>query len=200
MEILTSRETYDMPPEQRLAAAEAAGSQAARICAAEDDRAMARETWPASTMCRAGASSRMRRSTRFARHPPQIHGDLTELRGLSRGFDKGRYGNDTACRRAARAMTLPKAAIACHAAATQAPEGTGAATEMLKVLLKLIVEKHGVAAKVIATVDDLEPIAADDNADVSSAEGLAARIVRRCRAEAEERPAGPRLQRQIASC
>ncbi len=42
---------------------------------------------------------------------------------------------------------------------------------MLKVLLKLIVEKHGVAAKVIATVDDLEQIAADDDADVSALKG-----------------------------
>jgi ribonuclease D len=42
---------------------------------------------------------------------------------------------------------------------------------MLKVLLKYIVEKHGVAAKVIATVDDLEQIAADDDADVGALKG-----------------------------
>jgi len=53
----------------------------------------------------------------------------------------------------------------------QTPEGCGAATEMLKVLLKLTVEKHGVAAKVIATVDDLEKIAADDTADVAALKG-----------------------------
>ena len=32
-------------------------------------------------------------------------------------------------------------------------------------------EKHAVAAKVIATVDDLERIAADDNADVPALKG-----------------------------
>ncbi len=42
---------------------------------------------------------------------------------------------------------------------------------MLKVLLKVTVEKYGVAAKIIATVDDLEKIAADDNADVAALKG-----------------------------
>jgi ribonuclease D len=42
---------------------------------------------------------------------------------------------------------------------------------MLKVLLKLIVEKHGVAAKIIATIEDLEKIAADDRADVPALTG-----------------------------
>ena len=51
--------------------------------------------------------------------------------------------------------------------------------ELLKVLLRMTAERNGVAAKVIATVDDLEQIAADDDADVPAHEGLAARNVRR---------------------
>ena len=38
-------------------------------------------------------------------------------------------------------------------------EGTGAAIDLMKVLLKLVSEAEGVAAKVIATTDDLEDIA-----------------------------------------
>jgi ribonuclease D len=38
-------------------------------------------------------------------------------------------------------------------------------------LLKVIAEQQGVASKVIATVDDLEKIAADDNADVPALQG-----------------------------
>ncbi|ODN68884.1 Ribonuclease D [Methylobrevis pamukkalensis] len=38
-------------------------------------------------------------------------------------------------------------------------------------LLKLVAETEGVAAKVIATVDDLEEIAADDDADVEALKG-----------------------------
>jgi ribonuclease D len=52
------------------------------------------------------------------------------------------------------------------------PVANGAAvTELLKVLLRMISEHHHVAAKVIATVDDLERIAVDDEADVPALNG-----------------------------
>jgi len=38
-------------------------------------------------------------------------------------------------------------------------------------LLRMTAERHGVAAKVIATVDDLDRIAADDTADVPALSG-----------------------------
>jgi ribonuclease D len=43
--------------------------------------------------------------------------------------------------------------------------------ELLKVLLRMTAERHGVAAKVIATVEDLDRIAADDDADVPALSG-----------------------------
>jgi len=46
-----------------------------------------------------------------------------------------------------------------------------AIVELLKVLLRMTSERYGVASKVIATVDDLEQIAADDNADVAALHG-----------------------------
>ncbi|MGA7486356.1 MAG: ribonuclease D, partial [Xanthobacteraceae bacterium] len=52
------------------------------------------------------------------------------------------------------------------------PPVNGQATvELLKVLLRMTAERHGVAAKVIATVDDLDRIAADDDADVPALSG-----------------------------
>ena len=43
---------------------------------------------------------------------------------------------------------------------------------MLKVLLKIIAEKQGVAAKVLATSDDIDRIAAEgENADVPALQG-----------------------------
>ena len=47
----------------------------------------------------------------------------------------------------------------------------GATVELLKVLLRLVCEETGVAAKMIATVDDLEAIAANDDADVMALKG-----------------------------
>jgi ribonuclease D len=46
-----------------------------------------------------------------------------------------------------------------------------AIVELLKVLLRMTSERHAVASKVIATVDDLEQIAADDHADVGALHG-----------------------------
>src|SRR5262249_21928876 len=51
-----------------------------------------------------------------------------------------------------------------------APNGA-ATVELMKVLLRMTAERHHVAAKVIATVDDLEAIAADDQADVPALSG-----------------------------
>ncbi len=47
----------------------------------------------------------------------------------------------------------------------------GATVNLLKVLLRMTAERHSVAPKVIATVDDLENIAADDAADVPALKG-----------------------------
>jgi ribonuclease D len=53
----------------------------------------------------------------------------------------------------------------------QSASNGAAVVELLKVLLRMISERHHVAAKVIATVDDLERIAADDTADVPALAG-----------------------------
>lgn len=52
----------------------------------------------------------------------------------------------------------------------QAANGA-AIVELLKVLLRMVAERHHVAAKVIATVDDLDRIAADDDAEVPALAG-----------------------------
>ncbi|MGO8654216.1 ribonuclease D, partial [Rhizobium ruizarguesonis] len=51
-------------------------------------------------------------------------------------------------------------------------EGAAAAVELLKVLLKLISEKHGVAPKVIANSEDLDRISAEgEKAEVAALHG-----------------------------
>ncbi|MGO9431184.1 ribonuclease D [Rhodoblastus sp.] len=49
--------------------------------------------------------------------------------------------------------------------------GGGATVELLKVLLRQVAEKNGVAAKMIATTEDLEALAADDRADIAALKG-----------------------------
>src|SRR3984893_17650854 len=94
---------------------------------------------------------------------------LGSLRSLPRGFERSKWGEAivAAVRRgvARDPKTLPRLE-------RPKPAGNGQATvELLKVLLRMTAERHAVAAKVIATVDDLERIAGDDEADVPAMHG-----------------------------
>jgi ribonuclease D len=51
------------------------------------------------------------------------------------------------------------------------PPGLGPLIELLRVLLKQRCEEHQVAQKLVATAEDLEAIAADDNASVPALSG-----------------------------
>jgi ribonuclease D len=105
----------------------------------------------------------------IATHAPTTLEKLANLRSLPKGFDRSKWGSDIVAavqRGLARDQsTLPK---------LEKPRNNanGAATvELLKVLLRMTSERHAVASKVIATVDDLEQIAADDNAGVAALQG-----------------------------
>jgi ribonuclease D len=100
---------------------------------------------------------------------PQTVERLKHLRSLPRGFERSKWGEAivAAVRRglARDPKTLPRFERG-------KPAVNGQATiELLKVLLRMTAEQHGVAAKVIATTDDLERIAADDDADVPAMHG-----------------------------
>ena len=51
------------------------------------------------------------------------------------------------------------------------PPEAGPVAEILKVLLKLRTQKSGVAQKLIASIADIEMLAADDNADIQATKG-----------------------------
>jgi ribonuclease D len=94
---------------------------------------------------------------------------LGHLRSLPKGFERSRWGDQIieAVKRGLERdhKTLPRLE-------RFRPAANGAATvELLKVLLRMTAERHGVAAKVIATVDDLDRIVADDEADVPAMKG-----------------------------
>lgn len=95
---------------------------------------------------------------------------LGRLRTIPRGFERSRSADDI-LKAVRRALAIPKSDLPKLPKGRQAPDGSAAAVDLLKVLLKLVSEAHGVAAKVIATVDDLEKIAAEDNADVAALKG-----------------------------
>lgn len=94
---------------------------------------------------------------------------LGSLRSLPKGFERSKWGHEIveAVKRglARDPKTLPRIER------SRATGNGGATIELLKVLLRMTSERNGVAAKVIATVDDLERIALDDSADVPALKG-----------------------------
>ncbi|WP_181703639.1 ribonuclease D [Chthonobacter albigriseus] len=106
----------------------------------------------------------------IATQAPTDPARLAELRTIPKGFERSRAGEEIVA--AVRlALETPKEQWPRMPKGRHAPEGAGAAVDLMKVLLKLVSENEGVAAKIIATVDDLEEIAASNDADVPALKG-----------------------------
>jgi ribonuclease D len=94
---------------------------------------------------------------------------LAQLRSIPSGFERSRSGPEI--------IAAVERGLACDPKSLPPLERSNrrsfnqATVELLKVLLKMVSEQEGVAAKVLATVDDLEAIAADDAADVPALQG-----------------------------
>ena len=168
MEILTSPRTYDFHPErawERLKTRVRKPKDLAvlmEVAAWREQEAQSRDV-PRGRVLRDEAISDI------ATHAPTTLERLAHLRSVPKGFEKSRWGADIVAaveRGLARDLSkLPK---------LEKPRNNsnGAAiVELLKVLLRMTAERHAVASKVIATVDDLEEIAADDEADVPALRG-----------------------------
>jgi len=94
---------------------------------------------------------------------------LAGLRSLPRGFERSRWG-EAIIDAVKRGLARDPKALPRHERPKPVVNGQ-ATVELLKVLLRMTAEQYGVAAKVIATVDDLDRIAADDAADVPALTG-----------------------------
>jgi ribonuclease D len=168
MEVLTSPKTYDFHPErawERLKTRVRKPKELAvliEVAAWREQEAQSRDV-PRGRVLKDEVVGDI------ATHAPTSLEKLASLRSLPKGFDRSKWGSDIVAavqRGLARDLAaLPK---------IEKPRGNsnGAAiVELLKVLLRMTSERHAVASKVIATVDDLEQIAADDNADVGALHG-----------------------------
>lgn len=103
-----------------------------------------------------------------ARAPRSVEA-LAELRSVPNGFERSRSGSEVlaAIERglALDPKTLPRLER------ERGRGGNGAVLDLLKVLLKAVAETERVAPKIIASSDDLEAIASDDEADVPALQG-----------------------------
>ena len=168
MQILTSPETYRMDPEnawQRLKTRVRKPKELAvliEVAAWREREAQSRDV-PRSRVLKDEVIADV------AVHAPTTVDRLANLRSLPKGFERSRWGEGIVAA-VARGLASDMKNLPRPARAPATANGT-AVVELLKVLLRMISERHHVAAKVIATVDDLERIAADDAADVPALTG-----------------------------
>jgi len=168
MNVLTSPDTYRLEPDtawQRLKTRVRKPKELAvliELAAWREREAQARDV-PRGRVLKDEAISDI------AVHAHTTIEKLGTLRSLPRGFERSKWGEAIL---AAIARGLARDPKSLPRLERTRSAGNGAATvELLKVLLRMTSERHAVAAKVIATVDDLERIAGSDEADVPALRG-----------------------------
>ncbi|HJM92924.1 MAG: ribonuclease D [Alphaproteobacteria bacterium] len=106
----------------------------------------------------------------IAAEMPERIETLSRLRAVSKGLAEGPAGEELLAA-VQRGRNLPNDEVPKPSAQVILPRGLGPLVDLLKVLLKTKCETNDVAQKLVATVSDLEHIAADDKADVAALRG-----------------------------
>jgi len=170
MAVLESRDTYDLHPDdawKRLKMRVKKPMELAvlqKVAAWREREARARNV-PRSRILKDDTIYEI------AQQQPADAEALARLRTIPKGWERSQSGA-ALLEAVGEALAIPKADLPRLPRQNHVPEGAAAASEMLKVLLKIVAEKQGVAAKIIANSDDLEKIAVDgENADVAALSG-----------------------------
>ncbi|MCW5695411.1 MAG: ribonuclease D [Bauldia sp.] len=169
MEILTSESTYRLEPEEawkrlRMRVRRPIELAVLKAIAAWREREAQTRDVPRSRVLKDDAIYEI------AAQQPASSEALGALRTIAKGFERSRAGEEIVAV-VQQALAIPRDTLPKIPKVRPPGEINPAAVDLLKVLLKMTSETHGVASKVIATVDDLEAIAADDDADVPALSG-----------------------------
>ena len=169
MQILTSPSTYEQHPEnawQRLKTRVRKPKEIAvlmEVAAWREREAQSRDV-PRGRIIKDDVIGEI------AIQQPKTAEALGQLRSIPKGFERSRSGEGILAAVMAGLSrdpeTLPK-----FERYKPLSNGASATVELLRVLLRMTAEENGVAARVIASADDLEAIALDDNADVEALKG-----------------------------
>jgi ribonuclease D len=168
MDILTSPDTYRMDPEQAWTRLRSRIRKPRELAVLMEIAAW-REREAKSRDVPRGRVLKDDVVADIAVQCPTSVEQLASLRSLPKGFERSKAGSEIPPL-VARALARDPKTLPSLERTRPAPNGA-ATVELLKVLLRMTAERHGVAAKIIATVDDLEQIAASDNADVPAMKG-----------------------------
>jgi ribonuclease D len=170
MSTLTSVETYDLHPDDawkrlKMRARRPIELATLQKIAAWREREARERNVPRSRV--------MKDDTLFevAQQQPDSVEALGKLRSVPNGWERSQPAQGLVAA-VNEALAIPKEDLPKLAKHVQGPEGSAAAGELLRVLLKIITEEHGVAPRVVASADELDKIAAHgDKADVQVLHG-----------------------------
>ncbi|GAB1581691.1 MULTISPECIES: ribonuclease D [Phyllobacteriaceae] len=170
MGILTARETYDLHPDdawKRLKSRLRKPQELAvlRAVAAWREREARERNVPRGRVVKDDTIYEI------AQQQPTDAEALGRLRTIPKGWERSAQATSLLAAVNA-ALATPKDQMPRLPKQSHSPEGAGAAADLLKVLLKLVTEEYGVAAKIVASSDDIDRIAAEgEKADVAALHG-----------------------------
>jgi ribonuclease D len=111
----------------------------------------------------------------IAAHAPVTAAELARTRGLGKNFAEGKLGAEILAA-VTRVLATPESQYPVPPPRHEPPPGLGPLVDLLRVLLKLRCEENDVAQKLVADTEDLEKIAADDDAPVRALQGWRAEL------------------------
>ncbi|MCR5859159.1 ribonuclease D [Mesorhizobium sp. J428] len=170
MDVLTSRDTYDLHPENawtrlKMRVRKPIELAVLQHVAAWREREARERNVPRGRVLKDDAIYEI------AQQQPRDATALGRLRTTPKGWERS---SSAAALLAAvnAALAIPKEDLPKVPRQAQPSEGANAAAEILKVLLRIIAEKEGVAPKIIASGDDIDRIAAEgEKAEVEALTG-----------------------------
>jgi len=95
----------------------------------------------------------------IASHAPKTIEELALTRGLGRGFAEGWQGREI-MEAIEKARSLPEAQLPTREKAPEQLRSPGAVVDLLRTLLRLKAEQAGVAARLVASADEIDRLAA----------------------------------------
>jgi ribonuclease D len=170
MEVLTARGTYDQHPDDawrrlKLRVRKPVELAVVQQVAAWREREARERNVPRGRILKDDAIYEI------AQQAPKDADALGRLRSTPKGWERSAAAAGLLAA-VNRALAIPREELPKLPRHAQPAEGSNAAAELLKVLLKLVAEDEGVAPKVLASSDDIERIASEgEKAEVEALAG-----------------------------
>ena len=106
----------------------------------------------------------------LAQQRPLTPESFDKLRAVQRGYGRSSAAGEIIAL-VKQVEALPKSDLPPAAERYRGPSPKGAVGDLIRVLLKAVSEEHGVAARILATSDDIDALVLDDEADVPALRG-----------------------------